>query len=210
MKKLLISLTLAFVSIFAQAADNEPPRTAYELVVPAQATKTGKEIEVLEVFWYGCPHCYHFEPHLEEWIPTLAEDTKFQRMPGVFRRDWEPGAKVFYTAKVLGILDTLHRSFFDAIHQQKKRLLKESDIADFFVSQGISKEDFERAYNSPTVAINLRRAKLMSPKYGITGVPSIIVDGRYRTSASQAGSYGEMLKVVEQLLEKVRAERSAE
>ena len=206
MKKLAFLLGLsALLALPFTAAYGEPATGTYQLVTPPQPTKTGDKIEVMEIFWFGCPHCFHFEPILNKWRKHLPEDVQFRYMPGVFRKNWVPGARAFYTARVLDVDDKVHEAIFNAIHLEHRRLYTEDSFADVFAANGVSREDFDKAWNSFTVENEVREAMQMSRKYGISGVPSIIVNGKYRTSASLTGSYEDMLKVVDQLIDKERA-----
>ncbi len=179
----------------------------YQLITPKQATQNEGKIEVVEVFWYGCPHCYEFEPHLEQWLQTKAEDIVFTRMPGVFRKQWETHAKVFYAAQALGVLDKVHRPLFDAIHREKKELDTDDALVAFVAAQGVDADAFKQAYNSFEVDAKVRQAKYMTMQYGISGVPSMIVNGEYRSSGGLAGSYENLMAVVGLLADKVRAAR---
>ncbi len=177
----------------------------YEMVTPAQPTESGKKIEVVEVFWYGCPHCYHFEPEISNWIETLPDDVEFRRMPGIFQSGWVPHAKAFYAAEKLGILEQIHTPMFDAIHRDNIQIKTDEDVIDFVTNiDGIDKAAFEKAFNSYTVKTKVKQAMKMSRAYGITGVPAVIINGKYWSSGSIAGSYPELLNVVDALIEKER------
>ena len=133
MKKLLqlISVTMILtISSFTtvNAADG------YNVISPPQPTHTGKKIEVLEVFWYACPHCYDFEPYVKEWLQNKPDDVEFRRMPGIFRKNWIPHAKAYFTAEKLGVLDTIHTPLFDAIHKQRKKIHDDDAIKKFTTS----------------------------------------------------------------------------
>ncbi|MFQ5659247.1 MAG: thiol:disulfide interchange protein DsbA/DsbL [Gammaproteobacteria bacterium] len=174
----------------------------YKDIRPVQPTQSGDKIEVLEVFWYGCPHCYHFEPYLQQWLKTKPEYVAFRRMPGIFSKNWIPHAKAYFTAMKLGVLEKIHDPLFDALHKQKRRLFSENTLKKFFMERGIDGDDFTRIYNSNDIETKVRQAFVMGQRYGVTGVPSIIVNGKYRTSASLTGSFENMLKVVDQLVDK--------
>ncbi len=205
MKKFAFLLGLiALFSLGLSSAHSEPAAGGYQLVSPPQPTKTGDKIEVLEIFWFGCPHCFHFEPILNKWRKQLPADVEFRHMPGVFRKNWVPGARAYYTAKVLDVDDRVHEAIFNAIHLEHRKLYDQDSFGDVFEANGVSREDFNKAWNSFTVENQVREAMQMSRQYGISGVPSIIVNGKYRTSASLAGSFEDMLKVVEQLIDKER------
>jgi len=196
---------LALLTLAVTHVQSEPASGTYQLVTPSQPTKTGDKIEVLEIFWFGCPHCYHFEPVLNKWRAQLPADVEFRHMPGIFRKNWVPGARAYYTAKVLDVDDKLHEAIFKAIHEEHRKLFTQDSFADVFEANGVSRDDFDKAWNSFTVENEIREAMQMSRQYGISGVPAIIVNGKYRTSASLAGSYEDMLKVVDQLIDTERA-----
>lgn len=195
----LACLLLAF-----SAAGQESMEGKYVPIKPAQPTQTGDKIEVLEVFWYGCPHCYSFEPHLEAWLKDKPEDVEFIRLPGVLNQSWIPHAKAFYAAEKLGVLDKIHRPLFDAIHKQKKTLFTEGQLAEFFAGYGVSPEEFKRVYNSKEVDTKIRQAYFLARDYKLTGVPSLVINGKYLTSGTHAGNFETMLEVVDHLIEQER------
>ena len=127
----LLSILLLCFSITVQAED------PYKLIIPVQPTQTDNKIEVLEVFWYGCPHCYDFEPHIENWLKDLPEDVEFRRMPGIFNKSWIAHAKAYFTAEKMGILDKIHSPLFTALHRERKRIYTEDELKDFFVSRDL-------------------------------------------------------------------------
>lgn len=177
----------------------------YERVVPAQPTEEPGKVEVLELFWYGCPHCYHLEPMLDKWRETLPDDVVFRRMPAIFTNPrWELHARAFYTAEALGVLDQIHRPLFEALHKKQLKLATEDELAGFFAAHGVKEEDFKRTFNSFYVTTKVNNAKLMTRRYGIDGVPAMIVDGKYRTDGPAAGSQEKMLEVVNFLIAKER------
>lgn len=174
----------------------------YERITPEVATHTDGKIEVVEVFWYGCSHCFAFEPHLQEWLESKPENVEFRRSPGVFAQNWIPHARAFFAAEALGVSDTIHVPLFEAIHVEGRKIIDEDGLAKFFVEHGVSDEDFREAYNSFSVDSKARQAMTATRDYGITGVPSVIIDGRFRTSARLTGTYEDLLKVVEHLVDK--------
>lgn len=207
MKKLIHIITLALfllISIESFAADG------YTTLSPSVATETGEKIEVLEVFWYACPHCYDFEPYVKEWLTNLPEDVTFRRMPGIFRKSWIPHAKAFYTAEKLGVLDDIHQPLFDAIHKQKKKVHDDAAFKKFFAKQGVDKDEFTDIYESDEIKDKAKQAFLMGQKYKLTGVPAIIVNGKYMISGSSAGSFENMLKITDALVDKERASTVSE
>lgn len=212
----VIVLLTSFLVINVSIAEDEDSQPAedfaalagynYELVSPPQPTESKDKIEVLEIFWYGCSHCYHFEPELEAWLERKPEDVMFRRMPGIFRKNWMPHARAFYAAEKLGILDKIHRPLFDAIHRDNRQLFSDEAILEFVVElEGVDGEAFRKAFNSFSVEGKVKQAMRLSRAYGIQGVPSLIVNGKYYSSGSIAGSYPEMLKVIDTLVDKERA-----
>jgi protein dithiol oxidoreductase (disulfide-forming) len=164
----------------------------------------GGKIDIIEFFWYGCPHCNAMEPALEAWVKRLPPDVAFRRVHVAFNALWETHAKIFYALEALGQVDAMHRKVFSAIHVQRKRLDKENDIADFMAANGIDRAKFLDAYKSFGVATRVRQAKQLSEAYKIDGVPAIGVHGRFYTSGSLAGSNERALSVAEFLIQKVR------
>ena len=172
----------------------------YEIISPAQPTSSKDKIEVVEMFWYGCPHCFRLEPFVERWLKKKPANVKFVRMPGIFRPSWEIHARAYYTAEILGVVDKVHRPMFDAIHEMKQRMNTEASILALFVKHGVSEKDFKRVFRSFAVETKLRRAKDMGTRYQARGVPALIVNGKYRTSGHAAGSNSKVFKVVNQLI----------
>jgi len=183
-------------SVQAEAA----PGQSYEVISPAQPTQNPDKVEVIEFFWYGCPHCYRFEPVLNEWRKTMPDNVHFIRQPAVFSSLWGKHAKAYFTAEALGVVDVVHADFFDAIQNKKQRLTSEDDLAAFFAAHGVKDADFRSAYNSFLVDAKMRQAKTMAARYGVTGVPAIIINGKYKTNGPLAKSHANMIKVMNQLI----------
>ena len=179
-----LAFSIGIADVAAQEAYVEGQH--YEKLVPQQPVQSGDKIEVLEIFWYGCLHCYHFEPFLEKWLSSKADDVEFRRMPGVFRNDWVPHARAYYTAETLGVLDKIHSPLFQALHKQHRQVTDQKSLADFFVEQGVARDKFDSTYNSFAIDSKTRQAKTMSREYGIAGVPSVIINGKYRSSGTMA------------------------
>ncbi|MDD5319465.1 MAG: thiol:disulfide interchange protein DsbA/DsbL [Methylococcales bacterium] len=176
-------------------------QTGYETLSPAQPTQHPDKIEVIEFFWYGCPHCYTFEPLLEKWVKSLPENVEFIRQPAVFNETWGKHAKAYYTAEVLGVVDKIHADFFDAVQNKKDKLETEEQLAKFFVAHGVNETAFHEAYNSFLVDAKMRQAPIMASRYGITGVPTVIVNGKYKTNGPLAGSHEKMIEIMNQLIQ---------
>lgn len=159
------------------------------------------QVEVVEMFSYTCPHCFRLDPAIEEWKKTLPENVHFVRVPAIFRDSWLELAKVYYAAEATGNLEMLHPKLFNAIHVEKRRLTTEGQLLDFVAEQGIDRDEFAKAMNSFSVKGKVKNALIMSQTSGITGVPSFIVNGEYRTDASSAGGADELFEVVDLLIE---------
>jgi len=164
----------------------------------------GKKVEVVEFFWYECPHCYQFEPLLEPWSKRLAPDVAFRRVPVGFTARHQIGQKIFYALEEMGQVGAMHRKVFTAIHAQGKRLLAEKDIVDFMVANGLDGKKFADAFNSFSVATKANRAKQLSDAYKIDGVPAIGIQGRYYTSGALAGGHDRALAVADYLIGRAR------
>lgn len=201
----LIGVLLTCLSLLAAPlmADEGP----YKTLNTPLPTETGNKIEVLELFWYGCPHCFHLEPVINPWVAKLPKDVQFRRMPAIFRDSWEPYARAFYSFQLLGVQGKLHNRLFDAIHADGINLNSERALTDWAAQQGVDRKKFADAYNSFTVQTRVKRAAQLTGEYQITGVPSLVVDGRYVTSSAQAGGHEELLQVLDQLIIKARKER---
>jgi thiol:disulfide interchange protein DsbA len=195
----------------AMAAGGEKDYTAgedYAVVSPALPGGSDGKVQVVELFWYGCPHCFQFEPFVRDWEKDKPANVEFIRLPAIFNNPrWELHASAYYTAEVLGVLDKFHRPFFSAMHVDRKRMATKEEIRDFFESIGVSNEEFDGAFDSFAVQAKVRRAADLTKKYGISGVPSLAVEGKYRIDGSMAKSYENMFRIVNALVEKEAAEK---
>jgi thiol:disulfide interchange protein DsbA len=200
MKKILMFLFLVVTSTVLQAADYD--EGVHYKVLPQQPTDSGDKIEVLEFFWYGCPHCYAFEPYIAEWNKTKPANVEFVRVPAVFRPDWEVQARAYYALSNMGVIEDIHEKIFAAIHKDKKPLNKLDLIADFVEKNGVDRNKFIEEYNSFAVDGMVRKAKKKQTEYKIEGVPSVAVAGKYLTSGSMSGSYENLIKIINYLVEK--------
>lgn len=204
-KSLRTGLTLLIGLWFAGAAQAQllySQGTQYQVIPGATKPVAGKPIVVQEFFWYGCPHCYHFEPFLTKWLSKKPANVDFVRIPAVFRPDWKVHARTYYALQELGKLEQLHEKIFAAIHKDRKRLNTLEEMADFLATQGGDKKSFTEAYNSFTVDGEMRKGVKKQAAYQINGVPTVIVNGKYMTSGSMTGTYDRLLEVVDFLVAK--------
>jgi len=180
---------------FAQSA-----KTGYALIDPPLPTKNTTTVEVLEFFWFGCPHCYAFEPALNDWAANKPDYVSFVREAPPLNPSWEGHSRAFYAAEALGVTEKFFEPMFHAIHQEKRALRDPKRIAKFAAEQGIDEAKFLKTMKSFSVDSGLRRGASLANKAGITGVPSIIINGRYRTGSSLAGGHQGMINVINKMV----------
>ena len=180
----------------------------YTRLKNAQPVATGKNVEVLEFFWYRCPHCFQLEPGLNAWLKNLPRDAQVRRVPAVFRDDWMPGAKLYYTLEQMKLLDSLHHKVFDAYHVQNINLNDPAVLGGWIAGQGVDRKKFEGVYHSFSTQSKVTQGARLATTYAISGVPAFIIDGKYATSMSMTGSEARLFEVLDQLIVKARAERS--
>lgn len=209
MQSRLAALCLAAALGFHAAGAGAAPEDVieYKDVSPPVPTSTGDKIEVVELFWYGCPHCYRIEPHVERWMKGKPADVEFVMIPAVLNPTWALHARAFYTAEVMGVLGKVHKPMFEAIHAQRLKLDSLDDIASFFAGQGVDEQEFRKQFRSFAVETKLRRARQLTQQYGIDGVPAFVVGGKFRTDGGLAGTYENVLRVVDGLVAKERKAR---
>lgn len=181
----------------------------YELLDEVQPVQTGDNVEVVEMFWYGCPHCYDFEPHIQRWQSSIPEATTYVPVPAIFSAQWEFHARTYYTFEALGMVEPLHADFFDSIHKHNLKIKDVEGLAAWVEKRTGNGADVTATFDSFAVSNKLNFARVMTNKYGITGVPMIIVDGRYRTSVSLAGGATQLIDLINFLVEKSKEVRAA-
>ena len=181
--------------------------THYQRLVPTQPTTGGADkIEVAEFFWYGCPHCYDLEPVINRWADDLPPGVRFVRIPAMWNDLVKLHAQLFYTEEILvrnGKIEDAEQfrnAVFEEYHRRGNRLLNEQAIFKLFSRFGVSQEDFEQTWNSFEVSQKLRVASDLARRYSISSVPAIVVNGKYRTGASEAGGYAKLMEVIDELI----------
>jgi thiol:disulfide interchange protein DsbA len=211
MRNLIISAALVAASLFGMAgqATAEEPKAPYvELSNPVPVAAPGK-IEVVELFWYGCPHCYAFEPVINPWVEKLPSDVNFVRIPAMFGGPWDAHGQMFLTLEAMGVEHKVHAAVFNAIQNEKKRLTDPEEMAEFLATQGVDKDKFLATFNSFAIKGQITKAKELAKKYEITGVPTMVVNGKYRFDIGSAGGANEALQLADQLIAKERAATKA-
>jgi len=204
---LSLFLSLGFTVISGVHAELIKGRD-YAVLLSPQPTASGDKIEVLEFFWYGCSHCYKLHPQIKIWKKKIPKDVSFKYIPTIFRKNWIPGAKTFYTLETLGEIDKLHDKIYKAIHLGKIDLANEEMLFNWVEKQGLDRKKFTSIYNSFSVVNKSSQSSQMSRKYGLKGVPSLVVDGRYLISGKMGGTPQKTIKTLDQLINKVRKERT--
>lgn len=204
---LLLSVGLGLAAVSSVRADIVEGRD-YTVLPEPRPTESSKNIEVLEFFWYGCPHCNDLHPLIKAWQKKMPKDVSFRYVPAVFRANWVVGSKTFYALEALSVRDKLHDKVYDAIHLDKIDLSKEDILFDWMAKQGIERPKFIDAYNSFSVQNQATRSTQMSKDYNLSGVPALVVDGRYLTSGRMGGTPQDAIRTLEELIVKVRKERA--
>ena len=198
---LLIGQTILAQGDAANTSDRFQLGTHYDRLSPTQPTSSSPDqVEVAEVFWYGCPHCYTFDPFLENWKSDLPDNVNFVRIPAVWNPLIQLHARAYYAAEALGKSEEMHSAFFREIHVNGNYLDTEAALQTFFGEFSVSPEDFTNAFNSFAVHTKLQRADELSRRYRISAVPTVIVNGKYTTNATSAGNYETLIELIRELV----------
>ena len=203
--------TLAALPLGVQAQGKPPAEGKDYLLLskPAPSEAPAGQIEVVEFFWYSCPHCNEFEPQLEAWAAKAPKDVSLRRVPVSFRPDFEPQQRLYYVLEALGKVAALHKKVFYAIHVEKQALNPADLVSAWAQKQGIDKAKFTELYNSFPVNMKARKATQLQEAFMVDGVPALGVDGRYYTSGSLAGNMARALTVTDHLLTLARSSKAA-
>jgi thiol:disulfide interchange protein DsbA len=177
-------------------------RAPYIELKPAQPVEGQGKIDVIEFFWYGCIHCYNLEPLLEGWIKKQPADVHFRRVPAIFNDQWAHDANIFYTFEALGVLDKVHRAFFDAIHRDKLKTKDWKALSEWLQKNGVDAKKFEETFKSFGVQSRTKRAAQMTVGYKLEGTPAMAVDGRFLVNTDPG--FAAMLATVDQLVQQSR------
>lgn len=193
----------------AWAQPSMPPQNTYVRLSQPLPQSVANKIEVVEFFWYGCPHCNVFEPYLDAWSIKLPSDIHFQRVPVLFREHpFANHQKLYYALEFLGQVGKMQMKVFAAIHNRREQLDTPEAAADFVAKHGIDRAKFLEVFNSFSVQTKCRQARQLADAYKIDGVPALGIGGRYYTSLSMAGSAEKALMTTDALIDAVRRQRS--
>ena len=193
----LTALTGLFALLLTTLAAHAEPWV--ELATP-QPTRDPAKVEVIEFFWYGCPHCYQVEPRVAAWLARQPEQVEFIRVPAVFSARWAMLARAYYAMQQLRLGEDAHRALFDAIHRERRNLNDEASLTEFFAARGVPEQAFRDAFNSFDVDRKVRQANQMTRDYALEGVPTFIVEGTHRVDGTSAGSEDNMLDALDRLV----------
>lgn len=208
MRALISGLFFAVIALSSGTVLADEPFKAdehyVELSTPVPVAVPGK-IEVVELFWYGCPHCYQLEPKLNPWVAKLPSDVAFRRIPALFGGIWNSHGQLFLTLEAMGVESKVHNAIFEALHQKGLKLATPEEMAQFLADEGIDKTTFLNTFNSFAVKGNMEKARKLAMAYQISGVPALIVNGKYRFDVNSAGGMDQALQLADYLIAKERA-----
>jgi protein dithiol oxidoreductase (disulfide-forming) len=193
---------------FAFAACAQAPQP-FQVLTPSQPTESGGKVEVIEFFWYGCPHCYSLEGDVNAWLKNLPKDVVFRRVHAAPNPQWEESARIYYTLEAMGLVDQYHTKVFDAFHKENQNLANKRIREEWLKKSGIDVAKYNEVEKSFTVATKLQRAKQMTINYKVDGVPRVFVNGKYYTAPEYAGGGSRVFQVVDQLVAMARKENTA-
>lgn len=201
---LILPLLLVSLQLQAQAFKEG---VEYARIDPPVKTSDPDKVVVTEVFWYGCPHCFRFEPYIEQWKQRMPEGVAFEIVPSVLNPSWMEHARAFFALEAMGERDKVHKALFNALHLKNMRLNSLDTLAAFVADLGVDEKAFRDNFHSFPVDTQVRKVRQIERKYGHRGVPAVIINGKYRTSGSQAGSNARMIEVIDYLVSRELAAR---
>jgi len=204
-----LSCFAAAVAFAAAGAWAQAPGT-FALLDPPQTPEGGGKVEVIEFFWYGCPHCHSLEPAIATWLKTVPQDVVFKRVPAYPSEPWGEMARVFYTLETMGLLDKYHSKVFNAMHDDNVNLANRRIREEWFGKNGIDVAKYNEMEKSFSVATKVSRARQMTQNYRVDSVPRITVNGKYVVMAEQAGGQTKLFQVIDQLIARARKETPKE
>jgi len=190
---LLISTQVGAQQAYVEGVD-------YKVISPVVKTSHPDKVVVTEMFWYGCPHCFRFEPYIEHWEKSIPDGVVFEPVPSVLNPSWMNHARAFHTFKLMGVQKQVHKDLFDAIHIKRQRLDTLDQLAEFAVDQGLDEKLFRDSFASFPVDSQLRKSTQLEKRYGHNGVPAIIINGKYLASGSMAGTNDRLIKIIDYLV----------
>ena len=206
-RRTMLLACLAGLASTRAVAQSAALKGQYTQLSPPRPVSTGRQIEVIEFFYYGCPICYELQPHMSRWLTIAPEYVAIRRVPVLSADGWEPFARLFYSLEALGQLGRLHWPVYDNFHFDGVQLNQVKDMLDWVARNGIDRNKFTLVYNSPEIDKKLQEVRAMMKTYDIRAVPTVVVDGKYASSARMAGGTRQLMQVVDQLVRQARKER---
>ncbi len=202
MKKFLLGsvATALFALSGSTMAANFVAGKDYTVVANPGKVQVPGKIEVREFFWYGCPHCYRLEPHMQAWLRKIPKDVNFVRTPAAMNPVWEQGARGYYVSEALGVRKKTHLPLFHAIHANGQQIFDQNSQAKFFVKYGVPEAKFNSMFNSFAITSKVAQAKQLAQQYQLSGVPAVVVNGKYVVQGEDA----KVTQVISYLVEKER------
>jgi len=208
-----LAFAAVFLSVTLPAASQDITKARQNLeyrVIPELPVETGDLIEVIDFFWYGCPHCNNLQPALEEWrLKRKPADVVLRRVPAILNDSWKPHARIYYTLRKLGLVERLHLQVYHSYHVELLHMSKPDVMVEWAEKHGIDRKRWLDAYYSSEVEGNIERAKQLTRAYTVSGTPTLVVDGRYLTSGDLAPSLKGMIPVLDDLIRLARRDRAA-
>jgi len=204
---MLKRLITCLIVLFAAGLAHAQPKAGveYRELSSAQPTDAAGKIEVIEFFWYGCPHCFNFEPAIEPWVKKLPKDVQFRRVPAIFNDEWAQSARAYYTLEAIGEGERLHKPLFDAVHKDTRlKVANEAALTEWLGKQGVDTKKFAAAYRSFSVEGKVKRAGQLTQAYKIEGVPAMAVNGKYVVITDNIKSFEQLLAVADYLVDQTR------
>ena len=200
-----LSLAAAALAFAAAGASAQP----FQQLNPPQPTQSGAKVEVIEFFWYGCPHCYTLEPSVQSWAKKAPADVVFKRVPAIPSDSWADHARLFYTLEAMGKLEEYHQKVFDAIHKSNVNLANKKIRDEWLQKNGIDPAKYAEMEKSFSVSTKMNRAKQMTYNYKVDSVPRVAVNGKYAVTMEGAGSVDRVFQIVDQLIGMARKEKAS-
>jgi len=201
----MLFLMFSVAAVASEKEEEFTERLDYQVINPPVPTITkGNKIEVVEMFFFACPHCYKLEPTIDKWLKEQKDDVEFIRVPAIIGPTWAVQAKAFYIAEKLGIADKVRKNLFKAIHHDGRQIYNEYALMKFFAEQGVNENHLLELFNSPEIVQLASEARIKTVKYGIRGVPAIIVNGKYYTATYYTRDHEKLMKIVDHLVDKER------
>jgi thiol:disulfide interchange protein DsbA len=200
-------LGMVFAALCAAAQAQSLSARDYQELSPHHPVSTGERIEVIEFFYYGCPVCYEAQPHIAKWLMRAGPGVAMLRVPAVFTESSESFARSFYTLGAMNQIARLHWPLYDNHHFDGRQLNEEKNIVEWVAGNGVDRARFTELWKSDEIKAQIEVAKKALDSYQVKGVPTFVIDGKYLTSAKMAGGVREMMRVVDQLVQRAAAER---